>query len=77
MKKTEMYVRETLVPNQKTGREFLVKFYQNYDNYSYPCKICTKPSIYRIEIYNHIYEPLWSEYYCTKCIPTIPLKEGD
>lgn len=57
------------------GREFPVRFYihpQGYNRNGKPilCFECQiKPSTYRAEIYNHLYEPQGSEFYCQACVP--------
>lgn len=47
------------------GRPFPVKFYMNPGGYTRSdCRVCHDTAIWRIEIYNHVYEPNGSEYYC-------------
>ncbi len=77
MKSLEKNIGETMMPNQKTGREFLVRFFMNSYGYSYNCGICNKTAVYRMEIYNHLFEPQGSEYYCMECTPPIPRSETD
>lgn len=58
------------------GNEFPIKFYMNPEGYvgrdgnKILCRSCKQaPAVHRLEIYNHIYEPQGSEYYCDNHAP--------
>jgi hypothetical protein len=72
--KAESYIGEVMLLNQQ-GREFLVKHFISPDGYTVRgikamCEKCrTTPAIYRSEIYDHVFNPIGSEYYCVSCLP--------
>ncbi len=76
MQPIERSSREVKLLNQ-SGRAFMVKLFMNPEGYvsrranqSYSCATCGSSRVmYRAEIYNHLVEPIGSEYFCAKDKP--------
>lgn len=81
MQPQERFSSEVKLINQ-AGREFPVKYYVSPEGYKrngeqLTCSSCGVNAIWRLEIYNHIFEPQGSEYYCAKCVPPLVTSVGD
>lgn len=68
MHEQEKLLRETY-ETSIWGHQYPIKFYVNPFGYTYNCTTCKQAAIYRLEIYNHLYEPQGSEYYCRSHVP--------
>lgn len=73
MSTNEKFVGE--VRNESGPRPFPVIYYCKPDGYTWNgepvnCRTCkTAQAVFRAEIYNHLYEPQGSEYYCQLHLP--------
>ena len=56
------------------GNKFPIKIYWNIEGYIFDgnlvnCRTCGHPAKYKYAIYNHLFEPQGSLYYCETCAP--------
>ena len=73
MNNHEMFIEKTFGENIR-GNKFPIDWFYSaggyiWNNETVKCRTCGQTATYRVQISNHLYEPLGSEYYCGDCVP--------
>ena len=69
----EQFIKE-IYETSTYDNKFPIKIYWNIEGYIFDgnlvnCRTCGHPAKYKYAIYNHLFEPQGSLYYCETCAP--------